>query len=91
MKFLVQKVTRFDCILIEKVFFSNKNSHSNSMLTTCKQPQKSNGSDTSSQYGEQGFQEILMHDRIKDLFQTQHSGKMINCAKLNIYIPRDFV
>lgn len=35
--FVVQKVTKFEGILIEKVFFSNKNIYGNLMLSTCKQ------------------------------------------------------
>ena len=34
--FIVQKVTKFEGILIEKVFFSNKNIYGNLMLSTCK-------------------------------------------------------
>lgn len=38
--FVVQKVTKFEGILIEKVFFSNKNIYGNLMLSTCKQTVK---------------------------------------------------
>ncbi len=35
--FILQKVTKFEGIIIEKVFFSNKNIYGNLMLSTCKQ------------------------------------------------------
>ena len=34
--FVLQKVTKFEGILIQKVFFSNKNIYGNLMLSTCK-------------------------------------------------------
>ena len=37
----MQKVTKFEGIQIEKVFFSNKNIYGNLMLSTCKQIDKS--------------------------------------------------
>jgi len=40
--FLLQKVTKFEGILIEKVFFSNKNIYGNLMLSTCKQVKRAN-------------------------------------------------
>ena len=39
--FVLQKVTKFEGIQIEKVFFSNKNIYGNLMLSTCKQTDKS--------------------------------------------------
>ena len=36
----MQKVTKFEGIQIEKVFFSNKNIYGNLMLSTCKQIDK---------------------------------------------------
>ena len=64
MKLVVQRVTKFEGIIIEKVFFSNKNVYGNLMLTTCKQVQKK---DQSSEI-EFNETEILMLHRIKDLF-----------------------
>ena len=32
----------------------------------------------------------MLH-RIKDLFQVQNDGRLLNCAKLGVYIPKDFV
>ena len=37
----MQKVTKFEGILIQKVYFSNKNIYGNLMLSTCKQVKKS--------------------------------------------------
>ena len=74
---------------MQKVFFSNKNVFGNLMLTSCKQAR-------SVQNEQDGtvstvVEDILMFHRIKDLFQTQNDGKMINCMKLALYIPKDFV
>ena len=64
MKLVVQRVTKFEGILIEKVFFSNKNVYGNLMLTTCKQVQKKDPTNDK----ECSETEILMLHRIKDLF-----------------------
>ena len=32
-----------------------------------------------------------MIHRLKDLFSMQNDGRMVNCAKLGVYIPKDFV
>mmetsp|Transcript_998 Transcript_998/g.1567 ORF Transcript_998/g.1567 Transcript_998/m.1567 type:complete len:99 (-) Transcript_998:58-354(-) len=48
--FLMQKVTKFEGILIQKVFFSNKNIYGNLMLSTCRQVKRDvNGAENSSQ------------------------------------------
>ena len=96
----MQKVTKFEGILIQKVYFSNKNIYGNLMLSTCRQVKK----------GEQGIvensgsmaegahqpppaltEENLMIHRLKDLFSMQNDGRMVNCTKLGVYIPKDFV
>ena len=46
--FLLQKVTKFEGILIQKVFFSNKNIYGNLMLSTCKQVKRPSGSNDTS-------------------------------------------
>lgn len=35
--------------------------------------------------------ENLMIHRLKDLFSIQHDNRMVNCHKLGVYIPKDFV
>ena len=32
-----------------------------------------------------------MIHRLKDLFSVQSDGRIINCPKLGVYIPKDFV
>lgn len=32
-----------------------------------------------------------MIHRLKDLFSMQNDGRMVNCTKLGVYIPKDFV
>ena len=99
-------MTKFEGIIIEKVFFSNKNIYGNLMLSTCKQvdvpkspaPKPTttgetdvtteNMVDKSSQ--DQGAENLMIH-RLKDLFQLQHENRMINCHKLGVFIPKDFV
>ena len=66
MKLVVQRVTKFESILIDKVFFSNKNVYGNLMITTCKQVQKK---DDEADETSRDETDILMLHRIKDLFQ----------------------
>ena len=98
---VVQKVTKFEGILIEKVFFSNKNIYGNLMLSTCRQADKStppclspiiSGDAVHEEVpNNQTLQENLMIHRLKDLFSVQNDGRMVNCPKLGVYIPKDFV
>ena len=76
------------------------------MLSTCKQVDKSRNSTVSPTFSDDKInldgpspstpkapegQENLMIHRLKDLFSVQNDGRMVNCPKLGVYIPKDFV
>ena len=90
-------MTKFEGILIQKVFFSNKNIYGNLMLSTCKQVVRKPKTDEDPDQGDPKVQsnepqlENLMIHRLKDLFSMQNDGRMVNCPKLGVYIPKDFV
>lgn len=46
-------MTKFEGILIEKVFFSNKNIYGNLMLSTCKHTDKSRNNSVSPTFSDQ--------------------------------------